>query len=59
MKTPSEYAKSIGWRSLTECERYLKLGKCTLSRMSVRDPLKFRSLVRGAWLEWSEAKNEH
>jgi hypothetical protein len=59
MGTPSEFAKQTGWRSLLECERYLNLGKNTLSRMAHRDPTKFRALVRGAWLEYNEGvKNE-
>jgi hypothetical protein len=55
MQTPSEYAKSIGWRSLAECERYLGLGK-SLYRTWQANPVKFRALVRGGWLEYQDAK---
>ena len=54
MKTPSEFAKQIGWRSLAECERYLNLGTNALYSLARTDPLKFRALVRGAWLEYQD-----
>jgi len=55
--SPSQFAKSIGWRSLKDCERFLGLGENTMGRTAKSNPVKFRAMVRGAWLEYCE-RNE-
>ena len=52
---PSEYAKSIGWRSLKDCERFLGLGENSMGRTAKSNPVKFRAMVRGAWLEYNNS----
>lgn len=54
--SPSKYAKSIGWRSLKDCERFLGLGENSMGRTAKSNPVKFRSMVRGAWLEYNEKR---
>lgn len=55
----SEYAKKIGWRSLKDCERFLGLGENNMAKMLKSNPVKFRALVRGGWMEYSEGlKNQ-
>jgi len=54
--SPSQYAKSIGWRSLKDCERFLGLGENSIGRTAKSNPVKFRAMVRGAWLEYCERK---
>lgn len=54
--SPSQFAKSIGWRSLKDCERYLNLGENSIHRTAKSNPIKFRAMVRGAWLEYTEAE---
>lgn len=52
--SPSGYAKKIGWRSLKECERFLGLGENNMAKMIKSNPVKFRALVRGGWIEYCE-----
>jgi hypothetical protein len=56
MMSPSQFAKSVGWRSLKDCERFLGLGENSMGRTAKSNPIKFRSMVRGAWLEYTEAE---
>ena len=56
--SPSEFAKSIGWRSLKDCERFLGLGENSMGRTAKSNPVKFRAMVRGAWLESGQACKE-
>jgi len=49
--SPSQFAKSIGWRSLKDCERFLGLGENSMARTAKTNPVKFRALVRGAFIE--------
>jgi len=53
--SPSQYAKSIGWRSLKDCERFLGLGENSMGRTAKSNHVKFCAMVRGAWLEYSES----
>lgn len=55
--SPSQYAKQIGWRSLKECQEFLGLGKNSMPKLFLNNPVKFRALVRGGWLEYCE-RNE-
>lgn len=52
--SPSQYAKQIGWRSLKECQEFLGLGKNSMPKLFLNNPVKFRALVRGGWLEYNE-----
>ena len=50
----SQYAKLIGWKSLTECAEFLVVGRANLATMWTAHNIKCKALILGGW----DLKNE-